>query len=539
MDKNDFQNEVEAINRDSEEKDYRSYAKKLKLEYVDLRSYPISPDVLNIIPRDQAKNNQVIAYLRAGNKIKLATTDPESEKFKDFLYAFKNNNKLEPFIAITTPLNIDSALRLYDITRVEVRKEDESIDISEKEKEEFEKNIHSLKDLREGLKKVPTTYLLDIMLTGALKTEASDVHIESEEKEVIVRYRIDGVLHPVISIDHESAKAVVSRIKFLAKLKLDINKLPQDGKFFITHEGHKIDIRVSSLPEAYGESIVLRFFDKEASFLSLEELGMDSDQVEKIRNAYTKTHGLIFVTGPTGSGKTTSLYAVLEKLNKPGVKIITLEDPIEYDLPGVIQSQIDQEKSYTFAVGLRSILRQDPDIILIGEIRELETAENAIQASLTGHLVLTTLHTNDAASAIHRLIDLGVRPFLVVDAINLIIAQRLLRKICPKCKEEFVPDDFVKKEIRKALGKEIKIDKLVRGKGCDFCHNTGFKGRVGIFEMLELSEKLKKLTIAAATLDDIQKAALRSGMRTMEQDGMMKVLKGVTTPEEVWRVVRG
>lgn len=538
MEQDQFSKQVEDIKKDSEEKDYKEYAKKLKMEYVNLKGYPISHDVLNIIPKESAQKYQVVSYLRAGNKVKIATPDPQSENFKNFLEMFKSATKFDLLVAVTSPFNIAYTLKLYDLTKTEVRKEDETIEIKEEDKKKFEQSIKNLRDLKEGLKKVPTTYLLDLILTGALKTEASDVHIEAEEKEVIVRYRIDGVLHPIISLDPESAKSVVSRIKFLAKLKLDISKLPQDGKFFITHNGRRIDIRVSSLPEVYGESIVLRLFDKEASLLKLEELGLNSDQIEQIKKAYTKTHGLIFVTGPTGSGKTTTMYAILDKLNKAGVKIITLEDPIEYDLPGVIQSQVNAEENYTFTVGLRSLLRQDPDILLIGEVRDLETAEMAIQASLTGHLVLTTLHTNDAPSIIHRLIDMGIRTFLIVDAINLIIAQRLVRKICPRCKEEYEPEEFVSEEIRKILGKDTKIGKLFRGKGCDFCHHTGFKERVGIFEILELDEELKELTLGAATLDKIKNAALKSGMITIEQNGLKKALGGLTTPEEVWRVVR-
>lgn len=538
MEQDKLEAQVGAIKKDSEEKDYKDYAKKLKLEYIDLRGYPISPDVLNLVPRDSASKYSVISYLRAGNKVKLATPDPESQKFKDFLNTLKVSTKYEFIISITSPFNILYALKFYDLTKAEVHKEDKSIEVTEKDKQDFEKSIKNLRDLKEGLKKIPTTQILDLILTGALKTEASDIHIESGETEVIIRYRIDGVLHPVISFEPETAKAIISRIKFLAKLKLDTSKLPQDGKFFINFENRHIDIRVSTLPEEYGESIVLRFFDKEASFLSLEDLGLNKIQLKQIEKAYEKTHGLICVVGPTGSGKTTTMYGVLEKLNRPDVKIITLEDPIEYDLPGIIQSQVNQDANYTFAVGLRSILRQDPDILLIGEVRDLETTEMAIQASLTGHLVLTTLHTNDAPSVIHRLLDIGARPFLIVDSIDLIIAQRLVRKICPNCKEEYKPDSVLVKEIEKGLGRKIKIEKLTRGTGCEACNHSGFKGRIGIFELLELNNELKQLTLSASPLEEIKKAAIKSGMITMEQDGLEKALAGITTPEEIWRVAR-
>ena len=533
-----FESEVKDIKKDSEEKDYKDYAKKLNLEYVNLKGYPISPDVLNIIPKDEAVKYRVISYLRAGNKVKLATPDPQSQKFKSFLDIIKSATKFEFLITITSPFNIAYALKLYDLIKPEVHREEDTVDIKKEDMEKFEQKLRSLREIKENIKKVSTTRLLDFLLAGAVKTEATDIHLEAAEKEAIIRYRIDGVLHPIICLDLEGAKSIVSRIKFLAKLKLDTSKLPQDGKFFITSLGSRIDIRVSTLPEVYGESIVLRLFDKEASLLVLEELGLGKKHIEQIKNAYQKNHGLIFASGPTGSGKTTTLYGILDKLNKSGVKIITLEDPIEYDLPGIIQSQVNPDANYTFPVGMRSILRQDPDILLVGEIRDLETAEMAMQASLTGHLVLTTLHTNDAPSAIHRLIDIGVRTFLIVDAINLIIAQRLVRKVCPKCEEEYKPDKLVVEEIKKALGKSITIEKLSRGKGCDYCNHTGFKGRIGIFELLELDDNLKELTLGAAALERIKKAAAKSGMKTMEQDGLEKALQGITTPEEVWRVVR-
>lgn len=533
-----FETEIADIKKDSEEKDYKDYAKKLNLEYVNLKGYPISPDVLNIIPKDEAVKYRAISYLRAGSKVKLATPDPESQKFKIFLNTIKAATKFEFIITITSPFNIAYALKLYELTKPEVHKEEDTVDIKKEDIEKFEQELKSLREIKENIKKVSTTHLLDFILTGAVKAEATDIHLEAAEKEAIVRYRIDGVLHPVISLDPQSAKSIVSRIKFLGKLKLDTSKVPQDGKFHITSLGRRIDIRVSTLPEVYGESIVLRLFDKEASLLALEDLGLNKKQIEEIKNAYQKPHGLIFVSGPTGSGKTTTLYGILDKLNKSGVKIITLEDPIEYDLPGVIQSQVNPDANYTFPVGMRSILRQDPDILLVGEIRDLETAEMAIQASLTGHLVLTTLHTNDAPSAIHRLIDIGVRTFLIVDAINLIIAQRLVRRICPKCKKEYKPDRLTIKEIRAVLGKDLKIEKLFRGTGCDYCHHTGFKGRIGLFELLELNGDLKELTLQSVPLEKIKKAALKSGIVTTEQDGLEKALQGITTPEEVWRVVK-
>lgn len=525
-------------NKISQDKKYQEYAEKLGLDFIDLRNYPISNEVLTIMPEAQAQKYKAVSYLRAGDKVKIATSEPENKEFRNFLTSLSKTLNYDFIITVSTPHNIDYSLKLYDLVRPEPRRDKDTIDISEEEKNSFEKDIKSLRDVKENLKKVSTSYLLDLVFTGAIKMKASDIHIEPDEKESIIRYRIDGVLHPIISTDTETANHLISRIKLMAKMKIDTNKMPQDGKLFITSSGHRIDIRVSTLPEAYGESVVLRIFDKEASMLRLSDLGLNEEQTKTIKSAYEKTHGLVFVAGPTGSGKTTTLYAILDEVNKPGVKIITLEDPIEYDLPGVVQSQIDIEKNYTFASGLRAILRQDPDIVLIGEIRDSETGEMATQASLTGHLVLSTIHTNDAPSALHRLIDIGVQPFLIVDSINLIVSQRLLRRVCPSCKEEYKPDKIVVEEIKKVLGKDIKVDKLYRGKGCDKCHNTGLSGRLGIFELLMLTEELKKLTLGMAPLAEIKKAAKEAGMKTLEQDGLEKVMLGLTTPEEVWRVVK-
>lgn len=529
---------MDSYKKEEEEKDYKDLASKLSLEYTELKGFPISNDVLNIIPEDKARLFNAITYLRAGSKIKVATSNPEDKNFSNFIKDISSMTNFEIIVSVTTPSNIEYCLNLYSMNKAESRVEEDIVKITKEEEANFENQISTLRDVKDALKKVSISGLLDILLTGSVKLSASDIHIEPGERGTIIRYRIDGVLHPILSIDNKTASSVVSRIKLMSKMKLDINKLPQDGKFFIDRGAKKIDIRVSTLPDVYGESVVLRLLDKEVGIIKLSDLGFNKEQEEKIKKAYAKTHGLIFVTGPTGSGKTTTLYAVLDELNQSGVKIITLEDPVEYDLPGVVQSQIDTEKNYTFASGLRSILRQDPDIILIGEIRDAETGEMATQASLTGHLVLTTLHTNDAPSSLHRLLDLGIRPFMIVDSINLIMAQRLVRKICDNCREEYTPDKMLIDEIKKVLGDQVKISKLYRGKGCDNCHHSGFSGRIGIYEMLEPSEKLKSLMLRGATLEEIEQEAERSGMKTLEYDGLEKALNGITTPEEVWRVAK-
>jgi type II secretory ATPase GspE/PulE/Tfp pilus assembly ATPase PilB-like protein len=539
LNQNKVEEKMDSYKKESEEKEYKELAIKLSLEYTELKGYPISNDVLNIIPEDKAKLYRVISYLRAGNKIKVATSNPEDKNFESFIRDLSAMTNFEIVVSVTTPFNIDYCLNFYDMNKAESRREEDVVKITKEEEANFENEITTLRDIKDALKKVSISSLLDILLTGSVKLGASDIHIEPGDKGTIIRYRIDGVLHPILSIDNKTASSIVSRIKLMSKMKLDLNKLPQDGKFFIDRGSRKIDIRVSTLPDVYGESVVLRLLDKDMGIIKLSDLGFNKEQEDTIRKAYNRTHGLIFVTGPTGSGKTTTLYAVLDELNKPGVKIITLEDPVEYDLPGVVQSQIDAEKNYTFASGLRSILRQDPDIILIGEIRDAETGEMATQASLTGHLVLTTLHTNDAPSSLHRLLDLGIRPFMIVDSINLIMAQRLVRKICEDCREEYVPEKILIDEIKKVLGESIKITKLYRGKGCDKCHHSGFNGRIAIYEMLEPSEKIKSLMLRGATLEEIEEEAKASGMKNLEYDGLEKALRGITTPEEVWRVAKG
>lgn len=416
---------------------------------------------------------------------------------------------------------------------------------------------HIVKDIQEKVKNVPdlkkkieasfektTTELLSIILAGAINLDASDIHIEPEEKQAKNRIRADGILQDVLLFDLKIHKALVSRIKLLSKLKLNVTDRPQDGRFSILLGATPIEIRASSLPAEYGESLVLRILNPK-NLINVEALGLREDLSKIFNKEIKKPNGMILVTGPTGSGKTTTLYAILKKLNKPEVKIITIEDPIEYHLEGISQTQVDSKKGYDFAKGLRSIMRQDPDVVLVGEIRDFETAKIALQSALTGHLVLSTLHTNDAAGTIARLQALGEKPNNIAPAINIAIAQRLVRKVCKKCVEfkKASPEDLKKiKKALKGLSKEIKIPeitasiKIPHAKGCKECNSFGYKGRIGIFEFFLNDTDMEKFILTSPSISSVRELAIKKGMVLMRQDGFIKVLEGTTTIEEIERV---
>ncbi|OHB17197.1 MAG: hypothetical protein A2913_00985 [Parcubacteria group bacterium RIFCSPLOWO2_01_FULL_40_65] len=401
-----------------------------------------------------------------------------------------------------------------------------------------EKEIKNLADLKNKISKTATTEAVEIMFGGAMSVKASDIHFEPEEKNVRLRFRIDGVLQNIFDFEKKDYPAILNRIKLIAGLKINIHDAPQDGRLTLKSEGVDIEVRVSVLPGAYGESIVMRLLDPKTLKKDLEELGIKLELLEEIKKQLKKTTGSILTTGPTGSGKTTTLYAFLNFVNKPGIKIITIEDPIEYHIKGVSQTQVEPEKGYTFSNGLRSIVRQDPDVILVGEIRDAETTEIAMHAALTGHLVFSTLHTNDAAGTIPRLIDMGAKPQIIAPAINLAMAQRLVRKLCDNCKEkiEAANEEYKKiKESLKNIGKnEIWIFKA---KGCQECNFTGYQGRIGIFEAFTIDEEVEKLILKSPAISEIKELIIKKGMTTMLQDGYLKVLEGITDMAELERVL--
>jgi general secretion pathway protein E len=398
-------------------------------------------------------------------------------------------------------------------------------------------SLDSHRDLLDLANEAPIIKLINLLITGAVKERASDIHVEPFERELRVRFRIDGVLYEKFSVPKSQQAAIISRIKIMANLNIAEHRLPQDGRIKIRLSGKEIDIRVSIIPTAYGERVVMRILEKGNFLFGLEELGMDRHDYELIDKLIQSSHGILLVTGPTGSGKSTTLYASLQRVNSPDKNIITVEDPIEYQMSGIGQIQVRPKIGLTFAAGLRSILRQDPDIILVGEVRDLETAEMAIQASLTGHLVFSTLHTNDSAGAITRLVNMGIEPFLVSSSTIAILAQRLVRRICKHCSEAYEPE--IESLLELGISREDAKGKVVyRGLGCDKCQGRGYYGRTGIFELLVMTPRVQDMTLKGADSNVIKREAKRHGMRTLREDGASKVLQGVSTIEEVLRVTR-
>lgn len=424
----------------------------------------------------------------------------------------------------------------YDMSRSSAK--DFFEEMNEESADELISEINDTADLLDETSDAPIVKLVNLLVAGAIKDRASDIHVETYSNNLKIRYRIDGILYDILNLPRRIQSPLISRIKIMAKLNIAEKRLPQDGRIEIKIADRLIDIRVSVIPTAFGERVVLRLLDKTGKMLMLSDLGMHDERIKLINKLIKSPYGIILVTGPTGSGKTTTLYAALSTINQPEINIITIEDPIEYQMEGIGQIQVNPKIDLTFAAGLRSIVRQDPDVILIGEIRDRETAEIAIQSSLTGHLVFSTLHTNDAASAITRLIDMGIEPFLVTSSVIAIIAQRLVRLLCPHCKEEYIPDE--ESLFNLGLDKSI-LDKhsFYRKKGCNLCMNTGFRGRTAIFEIMIVNDDIKRMILKTSDSNQINDLAVQQGMVTLQQDGINKVIKeGVTTIEEVLRVTR-
>ncbi len=504
-------------------------AEELSLPFVDLKKENISSDVLKIVPEVVAKMQQVIVFDKTKDGLKIAMANPKDYKMVKWLEK-KTGEKVKVYYA--TPSAIREALKFY---RKEI-------------KEEFADIIQTqLKKIREGetgVEKIPVIKIVDTIIQYAYENRSSDIHIEPLEKETRIRFRIDGILHNVLSLPKSIHDLIVSRVKVLAKLRTDEHFAAQDGKFIAEFGKEKFDIRVSIVPVTEGEKVVMRLLSERIRKFDLEKLGLLGRDLKKVKAAIKKPFGMILSSGPTGCGKTTTLYSILKILNRPEVNISTIEDPVEYDIEGVNQIQVNPKTNITFAKGLRSIVRQDPDIIMVGEIRDPETASIAINAAMTGHLVLSTMHANTAATNLPRLIDMGIEPFLVASSVNIIIAQRLVRRICTKCREsyEITKKDLEKfhlsEELLKKIFKGKKKIRVFRGKGCRACVNTGYFGRTGIFEVLEMKENIQKLIMEKADADQIQKQAIKNGMTTMLEDGIEKALLGITTIEEVIRVTK-
>jgi len=522
---------------------YENAAKYFNVPFINLKDQIIRKDILLSIPEPIATTHKLIAFTSNDKEIKIATLDPENLEIFEFI---KKKTGLKPKIYLTTPDSIEKALKQYHKSlKAEFK------DITDKKIGEA--GDENLKKLAEDL---PIVRIVDTLLEYAIFEEASDIHIEPEEKNIIARYRIDGILRNVMTLPKNVQLGIVARIKILANLKVDEHRLPQDGRFKIATKDYKVSFRVSIIPAFDGEKIVMRLLNEKAQILTLEQLGLQVKSLELIKRNIAKPHGMVLVTGPTGSGKTTTLYTILSMLNTPKVNVITIEDPIEYRLPRVNQSQVNQKIGYTFATGLRAFLRQDPDIIMVGEIRDQETAEIATHAAMTGHLVLSTLHTNDAVTTLPRLAEMGVPSFLIASTTNIIIAQRLMRKICPNCIQSYKPDKQTIKELEqqldiKSIMASLQKEKAImdakkglssllfyRGKGCKQCDNSGYKGRIGIYETLEITEPMSELILKKANRTEIKKQAESQGMLTVVEDGFIKAKNGITTIEEVVRVTK-
>ncbi len=528
------------------EEQTKAQAQIVGLEYVDLFGFPISPDAISLITEEEATGAQTICFYYDGQNARIATSNPEAAEAQEIMAKVDATYFTDSKLYLVSENSLNYALEVYK-NIPKVSKYDSGVEIKGEDLERFRDEISDYKKLNDKINEVNTSEIITLILATALKVGASDVHIEAEEKGVEVRVRIDGVLQDAATIDRKQWKKIISRIKLLAKVKINIEDRPQDGRFNIHLPKERIDVRASFLPTAFGESVVMRILKSDAIQVAFKELGIRPEVLKILKKEIKKPNGLILTTGPTGSGKTTSLYAVLNQLNQPGTKIITLEDPIEYQLEGINQSQVNSKKDYNFASGLRSILRQDPNIIMVGEIRDLETAEISIQASLTGHLVLSTLHTNDAAGVIPRLVDMGVKPYFLIPAINAVIGQRLIRKLCPHCQQVHELVEEEEEKIKKILSvispraginvpTDLPIIYKANPKGCEKCNFIGYKGRIGIYEIFTMDDKLKALTLEEAPAFKILQQAIENGMITMLQDGILKVLENITSLDEVYRV---
>lgn len=540
----------------SEEDQAAALAKSYKFPYMDLSLLPIDAETVKLLPEEKSAQFKIAIFQKAGKKVKIALTEPGSRESFDYLKKLQEEKGWVFSCFVVSNSSFEKAFKKYkEITFLE-NLDLYHMSLKGNDLKSFEKKFGGLLKLKQRIKEISTTEIISTIMSGSIKMKASDVHLETQENQFRLRYRIDGVLQDIGIFPLDVYSSILSRIKMMGKMKINIRDIAQDGHFSIdlkdesektksSQQLKRVDIRVSIIPGNYGESIVMRLLNQSDIALEVEDLGLTGLARESVQKQIEKSTGMILTTGPTGSGKTTTLYAFINKLNSPNIKIITIEDPIEYEIKGVSQTQVSKNKDYTFAKGLRAIVRQDPDVVLVGEIRDDETADIATNAALTGHLVLSSLHSNNASASIPRLMELGVKPSLIPPSVNAFIAQRLVRCLCPHCKKKYVPAKETVESLKKLLAiispnSKIEIPKdipaLYRPVGCPKCHNLGYKGRVGIFEVLTISETIEKLILEMASETEIAQAALEKGMVTMTQDGILKALQGVTSIEEVWRV---
>lgn len=538
---------------DEEEASMQMLAEKYNITYIDLTTVSINSDGLKLVDEKTATESKVAIFDIVGTKISIAVHSPESPETKDVLDTLTRNG-YKPTLFIASIHSLEKAWERYHDISFASETEAGSLDISNEEIESLVQRAKRLEDIalwiKEALEMKKThrvSKMLSIMMAGALSTKSSDVHMEAGENTARLRYRIDGVLTTVAEFDKETYGLTLSRIKLLSGLKLNIKENAQDGRFTVKLNGNDIEIRTSTIPGSYGESVVMRILNPESIMVTMDKLGMSKRFLEAVRKEIARPNGLILTTGPTGSGKTTTLYAFLREVSGPEYKIITIEDPVEYHLPGIVQTQVEESKGYTFEAGLKSAMRQDPDIIMVGEIRDAETAITAINAALTGHLVFSTLHTNNAAGTFTRLIDLGADPKTLTSAIHAAIAQRLVRVLCDNCKKAIpIPEnrvvlvDDVMESIKDLEeGKDFlqKPTEIYIAVGCDLCNKTGYSDRIGIHELILTDASIEKIVRENPSEREIKNVAKKQGFLDMRQDGVIKVLKGVTSFDELERVI--
>jgi len=521
----------------------RAHAEQLGIPFLELDETSVDEDVAKAIPQSVVQRYNAVPIRRSGNRLAVAMSDPSNVFALDDMRLI-TGYEIDPILATAEDISallhdtdgggqggqeeLQTALDALDGGMGAALGEE--LDIASAGTEEDVDRAQVMEE------EAPIIRVVNVVIQQAIKDRASDIHVEPDRRGVRIRYRIDGVLHEVMRVPKYVHAPLVSRIKIMGDMNIAERRIPQDGRIHVRHEGNDYDLRVSSLPTVFGEKVVMRILDQSSVLIGLNKLGMLGDTQAQLESVIVQPNGMILSTGPTGSGKTTTQYSILNKINSVEKNIVTIEDPVEYQLPGLSQVHVNRKAGLTFASAMRSFLRQDPDIIMVGEIRDLETAETAVQASLTGHLVLSTLHTNDAPSAITRLMDMGVEPFLIASSIVGVLAQRLGRRICQNCKEPYKPPA----EALHRVGFDVEDAENVvfyRGRGCEQCRHTGYRGRNGIFEMMLVTEEVADLTVKRAPLSEIRAAALAGGMKTLKMDGFQKVIEGLTTVEEVMRVI--
>lgn len=510
---------------------YRVVAEAAEMPFVDPDTIAVNGSASSRLPAEWARRLRALPYEWDGNRLLIAVDDPSNLNLVDDL---RRLSRSEPLLVLAPPAAL--IRKIGQIYRAEDELGDISAVIGLENQAPQGGEALSVEAAESGEGEAPIIRYVNLLIAQAVADRASDIHLEPTNSELLVRYRIDGVLHEQTSAAKNLMSSIVSRIKIMASMDIAERRVPQDGRMTVSMSGRTVDLRVTTLPTVYGEKVVMRILDNSSAPLDLAEVGLSQYHLDVYKKHYHKPHGMILVTGPTGTGKSTTLYATLNMIRSSKVNVITVEDPVEYRIPGINQIQINNKAGLTFAAALRSILRSDPDIILVGEIRDAETAQIAVEASLTGHMVLTTLHTNDATSAVTRLVEMGIEPYLVGSALSLVVAQRLVRKLCDRCAEDYTPDpaDLVGIDFPWKDGDPLPT--LKRAAGCMVCARTGYRGRTAINEMLEITPAIERMANDGAHTDQIRGAALANGMRSMRVDGWEKVLSGVTTLEEVLRV---